>query len=120
MLQCVVHHVKPADAQTSPVDPRALDAHGDAQVNAGPARLRLSAVTAALVTVAAESHAQSGGVRGRVRNGCGGGVLLHLNTHNMQITNLLTNEYLFHIYIIISIYIYIKTQVSVYKCVCCT
>lgn len=90
-----MHDLNPADAQTSPVDPRALDAHGDAEVNAGPARLRLPAVTAALVTVAAESHAQSGGVRGRVRNGCGGGVVLQLNTHNMQITHPLTNEYPF-------------------------
>lgn len=74
------------------MDARALDAHGDAEVHAGPARLRLPAVTAALVTVATESHAQSGGVRGRVWNERRGGALLHLDTYKMQITHLLTNK----------------------------
>lgn len=41
-----------------PVDPGALDAHGDAQVDGGPARLLLPAVTAHVVPGAPEGHAQ--------------------------------------------------------------
>lgn len=42
----------------SPVDPGTFDAHGDSQVDGGPARIFLSAFAAALVPGAPQGHAQ--------------------------------------------------------------
>ena len=50
--------------------PGALDAHGHSQVDGGPARLLLPAVTAAEVPGAPEGHAQH---RAPLSGGAGGG-----------------------------------------------
>lgn len=45
-------------ADSSPVDPRTLDAHGHAQIDRRPARLLLPAVTAPLIPGAPQGHTQ--------------------------------------------------------------
>ncbi|MEQ2159036.1 hypothetical protein GOODEAATRI_018445 [Goodea atripinnis] len=51
-------HVTRNSPAGSPVDPGALDAHGDSQVDRGPARLFLSAVATLLVPWTPQGHAQ--------------------------------------------------------------